>query len=208
MYAHGCHRGAHRFGSRRFSRHFPGGFGRGMGGGFGRFVGDGELRFVVLALLADAPRHGYEVIKALEDLSSGFYSPSPGVIYPTLTYLEETGHAVSAPDGNKKVYSITEEGRAYLAKNRHVANAALKRIRAVGERMARARQWYDWSEGRDRDIPEVQPEVNEARRALKTAIAARLDSSPETQRKLANILHKAAENIKALPEDPDDIDLG
>lgn len=212
MYGHGCHGGEHRFGPRRFSRHFSRGFGHGMGGGspFGRFVGDGELRLVVLALLEKAPRHGYDVIKALEEHSSGFYSPSPGVIYPTLTYLEETGHALSASEGNKKVYEITGEGRAYLARNRKVADAVLDRIRWIGERMARARQWFDWSEGRgrDRDIPEVVPEVNEARRALKSAIAGRLDSGPETQRKMAEILRRAAEEIAALPKEPDDIDLG
>jgi len=211
MHAYGCHHhGEHHFGPRRFSQHFARGFGRGMGGGFGRFVGDGELRLVVLALLEEAPRHGYDVIKALEEHSSGFYSPSPGVIYPTLTYLEETGHAVSSADGNKKVYSITDEGRAYLDENRKVVQAALDRIRFIGERMAKARQWFEGGEGRgrDRDIPEVVPEVNEARRALKEALAARLDAAPETQRKVAEILRKAADEIRNLPQDPDDIDLG
>ncbi|KXF75855.1 hypothetical protein ATN84_18030 [Paramesorhizobium deserti] len=211
MHAYGCHHhGERHFGPRRFSQHFARGFGRGMGGGFGRFVGDGELRLVVLALLEEAPRHGYDVIKALEEHSSGFYSPSPGVIYPTLTYLDETGHAVSSADGNKKVYSITDEGRTYLEENRKVVQAALDRIRVIGERMARARQWFEGGEGRgrDRDIPEVVPEVNEARRALKEAMAARLDAAPGTQRRIADILRKAADEIRDLPQDPDDIDLG
>jgi DNA-binding PadR family transcriptional regulator len=208
---HHSHRGEHFFARRGFSKHFAGVFERGMGGGFGRFVGDGELRLVVLALLEQAPRHGYEVIKALEEHSSGFYSPSPGVVYPTLTYLEETGHAASAAEGNKKVYSITEDGRVHLKENRKLVDAVLERIRIIGERLAKARKWFDGSEGhegRDRDIPNVSPEVNEARRALKAALAGRLDASAETQAKIAGILRKAAEDIQALPRDPDDIDLG
>jgi DNA-binding PadR family transcriptional regulator len=205
------HRGEQFCGPRGFSRHFAGGLEHGRGGGFGRFVGDGELRLVVLALLEQAPRHGYEVIKALEEHSSGFYTPSPGVIYPTLTYLEETGHAVSNPDGNKKVYSITEEGRLHLRENRKAVDAMLERIRLIGERMSRARKWFEGQEGyegRDKDIPEVVPEVNEARRALKGALAARLDASPQTQAKIAAILRKTAEEIRTLPQEPDDIDLG
>lgn len=209
---HRGHRGEHRFAPRRFGGPFARGFGRAFGGsfgGFGRFVGDGELRLVVLSLLEEAPRHGYDVIKALEERSQGFYSPSPGVVYPTLTYLEETGHAVSAPEGNKRVYSITEDGRTHLSENRRTAEAALERIRWIGERMARARQWFDGPEGagRDRDVPGVLAEVNEARRALKTAIARRLDATEETQRRVAEVLRKAADEIDALPRDPDDIDL-
>ena len=88
--------GRGRSGFRGWGKHFGRGGPGGSGGGglpFGRFVGDGELRLIVLALLADGPRHGYDLIKALEERSNGFYSPSPGVIYPTLTYLEEAGHA-------------------------------------------------------------------------------------------------------------------
>ncbi|WP_420962279.1 PadR family transcriptional regulator [Brucella sp. IR073] len=209
-HAHDFHRGPRFLAARRFAKHFSGAFERGFGGGFGRFVGDGELRLVVLALIEKAPRHGYEVIKAIEEHSSGCYSPSPGVIYPTLTYLEETGHAVANPDGNKKVYSITEEGRLHLKENRKIVDAALERIRLIGERMARARQWFEGDDGhgRDRDIPDVAPEVNEARRALKAALASRLDASAETQARIAAILRKAAEEIAALPKDPDEIDLG
>ena len=109
------------------------GGGRGGGFPFGRFVGDGELRLIVLALLSEAPRHGYDIIKALEERSSGFYSPSPGVIYPTLTYLEEAGYATSAAEGNKKVFSITPEGAAHLGENRETVDAILARLEWVGK---------------------------------------------------------------------------
>jgi len=217
---HGCWSGSEarfagrqsRGGFRGWKRHF--GRGGGLGGGgfpFGRFVGDGELRLIVLALLAEGPRHGYDLIKALEERSSGFYSPSPGVIYPTLTYLEEAGHAGSTAEGNKKVYTITESGRAYLDENREAADAILARIRWIGDRMAQARTWFEGREegrGRDRDIPDVVPELNEARRALKAALAGKLGASAEEQRRIAELLRKAASEIEAIrPHGEDAIDL-
>ena len=188
----------------------PGGAG---GGGlpFGRFVGDGDLRLIVLSLLADGPRHGYDLIKALEERSNGFYSPSPGVIYPTLTFLEEAGHAASTAEGNKKVFAITEAGRAYLDENREAADAILARIEWIGDRLAQARNWFEGARGgraRDRDMPDVIPELNEARRALKSALAAKLGASADEQRRIAELLRKAASEIEELrPEGPDDIDL-
>ena len=87
------------------------------GGGYriGKMLGDGELKLIVLALLEDSPRHGYDVIRALEERSSGVYSPSPGVVYPTLTFLEEAGYATAAAEGTRKVYTITDDGRAHLS---------------------------------------------------------------------------------------------
>ena len=109
----------------------PGPFGPGFRGGpggpfrAGRMLGDGDLRLIVLALLAEQPRHGYDIIKALEERSHGAYSPSPGVVYPTLTYLEEAGYAAATAEGNKKVYAITDTGRAHLADNRDLADMIL-----------------------------------------------------------------------------------
>jgi len=190
-------------GHRGFGRAF-GKFGSGMMGGrgggfpFGRFVGDGELRLVVLALLADEPRHGYDIIKAMEERSSGFYSPSPGVIYPTLTYLEETEQATAAADGNKKVYSITESGRAYLSEKRETADAILARIDWVGKRLAQARQWFDKggaAEEPGRDMSGVLPELDAARRKVREALLSKLASSPEEQRRVADVLRRAADEI-------------
>src|SRR6266436_329133 len=85
----------------------------------GRLFDHGELRLVVLGLISERPRHGYEIIKEIEDRVSGSYSPSPGVIYPTLTMLEELGHATVAPTaGGKKLYTVTPEGTAFLDANR------------------------------------------------------------------------------------------
>src|ERR1700754_4139556 len=90
------------------------------GGRGGRFFEHGDLRLVILALLAEQPRHGYEIIKAIEERLGGAYSPSPGVVYPTLTWLEELGYAALVEDASssKKLYSATPEGLEYLEKNK------------------------------------------------------------------------------------------
>lgn len=177
---------------------------------FGRFVGDGELRLIVLSLIAESPRHGYEIIKALEERSGGFYSPSPGVIYPTLTYLEEVGHTLSTADGNKKTFAITEAGRTYLEENRIEADAILSRIEWIGARLAQARHFFERGEdARDNDIPDVVPELNAARRAIKAALSSKLGSPIEEQRRIADLLLKTAKEIAGNGKPrPDDIDLG
>src|SRR5712672_3287371 len=96
---------------RRFSRaerqHLGHNRHRRQGGGLGRFFAQGDLRLVILHLIAEKPRHGYEIIKAIEEQVAGAYSPSPGVIYPTLTLLEELGYVtVSTGDGAKKLHEI------------------------------------------------------------------------------------------------------
>src|SRR5258708_3260952 len=99
---------------------------QGRGGGLGRFFAHGDLRLVILHLIAEKPRHGYEIIKAIEEQVAGAYSPSPGVIYPTLTHLEELGYVtVSTGDGAKKLHEITAEGRSFLDANRRAVDGLL-----------------------------------------------------------------------------------
>lgn len=216
---HGCGPGyafAGRFGGRR-----GGPFGRGftdgpMGGAFrfGRMLADGDLRLIALSLLEKSPRHGYDIIKALEERSGGFYSPSPGVVYPTLTFLEEAGYAVAQAEGNKKVYSITDAGRAHLEENREAADAILDQMERFGRKMKRAREWFDWAGGaagpmpdrpadpRDRpDMTESEAELDRARRRLRSLIAVALEGTEEEQRKVAEVLNRAADEIlgKASP---------
>ena len=111
----------------------PGGPGR--PGGRHRVFDQGELRLVVLALIAETPRHGYEIIKAIEDRLAGTYSPSPGVVYPTLTLLQELGLATVEEHDGRKRYSITTEGERHLADHRAAVDAALARMQAVSERL-------------------------------------------------------------------------
>src|SRR6476659_9566981 len=136
-------------------RHRHGGFGfggrHGMGGGdmirAGRMLATGDLRLIALALIAEQPRHGYEIIKVLEDKTEGWYSPSPGMVYPTLTYLEEASYVTAQTDGAKRLYTITGEGRAYLESNRAFVDAVIERLDAVGERM-RVRRSDEDNDGR------------------------------------------------------------
>jgi len=130
------HRRDHGNSERRHARGeaWFGGGGRGfhrMRGGRGRVFDQGDLRFVILKLIADKPSHGYEIIKAIEEKVAGSYSPSPGVVYPTLTLLEEMGYAkVSETDG-KKLYSITPEGAAMLAANEATVAALFARMAEI-----------------------------------------------------------------------------
>lgn len=110
----------------------PWGGGRGGRGG-GRMFGHGDLKFVVLSLLAEKPRHGYEIIKELEERFGGTYSPSPGTVYPTLSLLEDMGYATArTEEGNRKVYEITDEGRKYLEENRSTIDDIFDRVDDIG----------------------------------------------------------------------------
>lgn len=89
----------------------------------------GDLKLVVLRLLEEKPRHGYEIIKELEGRFGGAYAPSPGTVYPTLTLLEDLGYARVVPEeGGKKIYQITDEGRKHLAENTTAVNDIFERI--------------------------------------------------------------------------------
>jgi DNA-binding PadR family transcriptional regulator len=210
---------------RRFESAARRGFGRfgdwdSMGNKFriGRMLASGDLRLVALYLIEQQPRHGYDLIKAIEQRSHGFYSPSPGIVYPALTFLEEAGYVTSVPDGNKRSYTITEEGRAYLADNRPAIEATLEFLGKAGESMSQFRDFSrtGWpfnqqrSEQEDRDIANVLPEVNEARRAFKDALRETLGKGEAAQRRAAEILRRAAEDLRAIKPDQaePDIDIG
>jgi DNA-binding PadR family transcriptional regulator len=111
--------------------------------GMGRKFSAGDLQLVLLALLDERPSHGYELIKTLEERSGGFYVPSPGVIYPALTYLEETGLADVEADGAKKLYKITETGRQKVEENRSMIEETLSRLERIGEKMAQVNRFFD-----------------------------------------------------------------
>lgn len=113
----------------------PGVFG--IGTPFGprkRMVRKGELKFLLLRVLAEEPTHGYELIRRLEDESGGLYSPSPGSVYPTLQMLEDQGYVVSEQADGKRVYRITDAGRGYLDDHEGRAKDVLRRFVKVGER--------------------------------------------------------------------------
>jgi DNA-binding PadR family transcriptional regulator len=192
------HRGGHHgFG------HFGKGFmeGGGMGGrgfGMGRKLASADLQLLILRLLEEKPRHGYEVIKELDERSKGFYVPSPGMVYPALTYLEEIGHATVEAAGTRKLYSITEAGQAQLEANRSTADGLLAQFERVGDRMDRVRQAMDAGEAGDATIehePRGSKELHRARHALKQALLAKIGSSKQEQQRIAMILQRAAAEI-------------
>ncbi len=165
---------------------FGGPFGRHRGGPFGgrgpRMFDPGALRLVVLGLIAGEPRHGYDIIKALEAKFHGAYSPSPGAIYPMLQMLEEADLVVSAADGNKRLYSITEQGKAYLAEN----TEELARINAQIDEVS--------AEGGEISLGE---EVRGVAKAVFTRLR-RGQFNAEQARKVRDILKKARRDIEDL----------
>jgi DNA-binding PadR family transcriptional regulator len=140
----------------------------------GRLFDYGDLRMLLLAMIAERPRHGYELIKAIEERFGGSYTPSPGVIYPTLAWLDDMGYAAIEPvDAGRKRYRITAEGEAFLLANRAAADELLSRAGSAG------------GEGGD---PVPAPMVR-AMENLKIAMRLRLKRGPIDQ--------AAAENIAA-----------
>lgn len=177
-------------GSRGWGSWRPFDFDMGDEGGRGRRRGrmfeSGELRLVLLRLVADEPRHGYDLIRAIEDLTGGSYVPSPGVIYPTLTLLEEMGLIEQTPgEGSRKPFQMTDSGRAYLEKNAEEADELIRRLRAMSP-----------SHHRDGGSP-----VWRAMRNLGMALRNRLhggDLTEETVHELAALIDEFAQRIERL----------
>jgi DNA-binding PadR family transcriptional regulator len=150
-----------------------------------RMLAQGDLRLVALARIAEAPRHGYEIIKLLEEKTADWYSPSPGIVYPTLTYLEEAGYVTASIEGSKKLYTITDEGRAYLESNRDLVDVVLDRLAALGERVNR---WRRAARGERQDRRTLPPLVEAALDHLRTTLGKRLDDDGEAEARLVEIL--------------------
>jgi DNA-binding PadR family transcriptional regulator len=136
-------------------------------------LAQGDLRLVALALIAEAPRHGYEIIKLIEEKTADWHSPAPSIVYPTLTNLAEAGYLTASADP-PKLYTITDNGRTYLKQNRDLANAVLDRLTALGERVSRWRR------------------ALETTRKPSSRIDGRLDSDADSAESLVDILARAA----------------
>ena len=202
----GRHGGGHGHGGRFGGWFAEGGELGGRGFGMGRKLASSDLQLLILGLLADKPRHGYEIIKALDELSKGFYAPSPGMVYPALTYLEEIGHATVETVGTRKLYQITDSGREYLEEHRSTVSALFTQFERVGERMESLRRAMRSGEDHGRDSTDEEDRresksLKRARRALKAALAEKWTSSAEEQERIAEILHRAAEDIGGKPRE-------
>ncbi len=189
-------------------RGFRGGFvGEAMRMGMGRRFSAGELQTILLALLEERPSHGYELIKTLEERSGGFYVPSPGVIYPALTYLEETGLAEVENDGTKKLYKITDAGRQKAEENRAMIDQALAKLERIAEGMAFVNRMFDPEQQQggggarrrrdeeDDDFGRDDGSVRAARQLLRSALRMRHPWSASEAARISGILERAAMEI-------------
>ena len=190
MHGHGCGPRGGRFergpfsmswevrGDRHGGRHEHG---RGGGGGGRRRMFDGgELKLVLLKLIADEPRHGYDLIKAIETVFGGGYAPSPGVVYPNLSLLSDEGLISGVEDGGKQVFSVTEAGKAWLDDNRAAVDGVMQRM-TLAARMVSGEQ-----------APDV---VREALHTLRQAIVTKPGdwSDPETARVVESLMKAVRE---------------
>jgi DNA-binding PadR family transcriptional regulator len=176
-------RGAHDGFGRdwRFGRHWRGGYEPREG----RMFDSGDLRLVILAMLAEKPRHGYEIIKALGERVGGGYSPSPGVVYPTLTMIEDMGYATPVQEqGGRKLYTLTAEGEAVLAENKAQIDAIFARL--------------DGAEGaRQGDFGPVLRAMENLRMAVRLRVRRR-ESTAAVVQAVADALDAAAKAIERL----------
>jgi DNA-binding PadR family transcriptional regulator len=191
-------RGHHGFG--HFGRAFMEGGTGGRGFGMGRKLSSADLQLLILKLLAEKPRYGYEIIKDLEERSKGFYVPSPGMVYPALTYLEEIGHATVQVDGARKLYSITEPGRDHLTQNLASADALFAQFDRVGERMDRVREAMREDEAGEEELGGRhrggRKELKRALHDLRFALGEKWRAPVEEQQRVAAILQRAAAEIQ------------
>ncbi len=141
----------------------------------------GDLRLIALSLLAEEPRHGYDLIREFEARSGGSYTPSPGAIYPVLHWLEDMGHARAEADGVRKSYALTPEGRSFLAANAAALEIAEKRLRAASR------------------AEEATGPLREAMKHLTMALRARQENAPldaETVREIAAAIEELAHRVE------------
>lgn len=147
----------------------------------GRMLDQGMLRYVVLKYLGQQPRHGYELIKILQEQTAGVYSPSPGMIYPMLAMLEDLGYVAGASEGSKKLYSLTAQGQDFLQDNQELAQAVENRLSTL----------------RDRDAGRVRARLH----AIRDAVHERLplaETDPRLREGMEAVLAKALAEIQAL----------
>ena len=206
MRMHGCGPRGHRYGPMAailmtgWARHWGSDWGTGFGGegrgrsgpgrrgpgGRGRMFGSGELRLALLGLIAEAPRHGYELIKAIEELSGGNYAPSPGVVYPTLSLLTDEGVIEDqAGEGARKSFAATAAGRAELGERQDEYDAIVARLKGLAEESERT------------SAPPLKRAMGNLFHAVKDRMASG-DFDRETVHGIAEILDEAARKIERL----------
>lgn len=172
-----------------FGRSGRGPFGGPGGPGGGRRFGRGDLKYVILDLLKDQPRHGYDIIRALEERFHGFYSPSPGSIYPTLQLLEDQGYVTGREQEGKRVYTITDAGRAFLTERAEAAAGAQERANAV------------WGRHISPELQQLMQEVRGIGQVLFQHGARGALGNPEKVRRLQAVVARTRQEIEAIFSD-------
>lgn len=186
----------------RFSSYRGGGHGRRGhqgGGGWlraGRLLTSSDLHLLLLALLENHPRHGYDLIKTIEELAAGAYVPSPGMVYPALSFLEELGQVCAQQDGVKKQFSLTRSGLAALDENRACVSVLIELLKSVGLRPGAVREASELSAPRSSIGQSPAATLEAIRRDLKAALFDSLDESPQEQQRVAEILRRTISEIR------------
>jgi DNA-binding PadR family transcriptional regulator len=163
--------------------------GRGWKARAGRVFEQGDLKYVILRLLAEKPRHGYEIIKELEERFGGAYAPSPGTVYPTLTMLEDLGFARAMPEeGGRKIYEITDQGRKHLEEHSATVDDIFERIAKFVEGFF------------DAPMSELKRSMAHLGRAT-FYVASRSPNDRERIERISAILKRAAAEIERLTQD-------
>jgi len=163
--------------------------GRGWKARAGRVFEQGDLKYVILRLLAEKPRHGYEIIKELEDRFGGAYAPSPGTVYPTLTMLEDLGYARAMPEeGGRKIYEITDEGRKHLEEHSATVDDIFERIAKFVEGFF------------DAPMADLKRSMASLGRAT-FYVASRSPNDKDRLAKISEILKRAAAEIEKLTQE-------
>jgi DNA-binding PadR family transcriptional regulator len=170
--------------------------GRGHGAdGFerGRKLGSDDLQLLILALLAERARHGYELIREIEQRSGGWYVPSPGMVYPSLSYLEDAGYASVEAAGAKKQYTISVAGLAWLDEHQAAVDALWAQLARFGERMGRVREDARFAEEAS---SEGRAQLQAALDELRDALRSQRPSTPEQLARLVAIVRRAAQDVR------------
>jgi DNA-binding PadR family transcriptional regulator len=146
----------------------------------------GDLKYVILDLIKDKPRYGYEIIRALEERSYGFYTPSPGVVYPTLQMLEEMGCASATERDGKKVYTITEEGLQFLAERKDLADKVKDHMK------------HHWNPKNIGAIAQIMGELGKLGKLMGSHSR---HADPEKMRRIGEVVSRAYQEIEAILEE-------
>jgi len=172
-----------------------------------RWLSSKELRLVILHFLKERPRHGYEIIRSIEDYTSGFYAPSPGIVYPCLAEFRRSGLAISSHNGTKNLFELTNAGRSALLQCEEAVVGILEQIKTYGEKMAyfqnqalQEEQTNErWGGGLERDDLELKAEFIKVRRTLRLAIFEKSAASVEEKKRVLETIKKAIDEIRSHP---------